>query len=232
MWPYLFVFLAVLTFGRSDTGQNSPPQPPARSYRDTTPEIVQNPRPKVSAISLNGAATLFKRFQSETSIPHHYPVDGCYARATAMARIAQKMNLYMGKVFTTGRLQVKTGNPAYPVAQWAYHVAPIIDVRQKDGRVMKMVFDPSLFDRPVSITEWNNRMLDQVPESENGFTPRIEQTFFSTRFQYSPDRIGPDDWSPQVLEHVEKTFVKYRPLERKPVTVTPVKTPNTNEGLE
>lgn len=216
----VFLFF-VLWGGLSDAQGQVPP------YR-----AVQNdPMGEVSTISMERARVLFTRFQRETSIPYNYPMDGCYARATAMARIAQKQGLTMGKVFTHGMLQVRTGNPGYPLVQWGYHVAPIIEVRQADGSVKKMVFDPSLFDRPVTVDEWNQRMLDQVPASEGGFTPRIERTYFTSRFQHFPNQRDAGYWSRDTLNNVHYTFERYRPLERRPPVAKPAASSAAEEGV-
>lgn len=138
-----------------------------------------------------------------------------------MARIAQKQGLTMAKVFTIGQLQVRTGNPGYPLVQWGWHVAPIIDVRRDDGQVVKMVFDPSLFDRPVTIDEWNNRMLDAVPASEGGFTPRIQATFVTSRYRQFPGDTSPTHWTRDNLNNTFYTFERYRPLERVPPRRSP-----------
>jgi hypothetical protein len=42
---------------------------------------------------------------------------------------------------------------------WSYHVAPVVTVTEADGRQVKYVIDPSLFDRPVLIGEWMGRMI-------------------------------------------------------------------------
>ena len=55
-----------------------------------------------------------------------------------------------------------TETPHHPEGrvQWAYHVAPILVVREPDGGVREMILDPLLFDRPVPVEEWRNALHD------------------------------------------------------------------------
>jgi hypothetical protein len=43
-----------------------------------------------------------------------------------------------------------------------------------------MVFDPALFNRPVMIDEWKNRMLFEI----NDVKPKVESLYYGSRFQY------------------------------------------------
>lgn len=206
--------------------------PPSTQSRGIETRAVQNtPGDELSSVTMQRAQVLFQRFQRETSIPYNFPIDGCYARATAMARIAQKQGLTMGKVFTTGMLQVKTGNPAYPLVQWGWHVAPTINVRTEDGQVQRMVFDPSLFDRPVTVEEWNQRMLDEVPPEKGGFKPVIHRTFFTSRHQQFPNGTDATYWRRQVLNNTLETMEMYRPFNRPvPARTSSESAPAAEEG--
>ena len=42
--------------------------------------------------------------------------------------------------------------------RWWYHVSPTLPVRGEDGSVCDLVFDPSLFDGPVTLEEWGQIM--------------------------------------------------------------------------
>jgi hypothetical protein len=44
---------------------------------------------------------------------------------------------------------------------WAFHVAPIVSVRNADGSSSPVVLDPSLFDHPVPISTWSRRLEDR-----------------------------------------------------------------------
>jgi Domain of unknown function (DUF4157)/Glutaminase len=112
-------------------------------------------------------------------VPFHYPADGCYDRAYVMTNILTQMGYASEKVFAVSivpgedisGLSVPTPyapdvkSPGQqPKVKWLYHVAPVIRVRgtptpgQQEAPSVEMVLDPSLFDRPVTISEWTGRM--------------------------------------------------------------------------
>jgi len=49
--------------------------------------------------------------------------------------------------------------------EWMYHVAPLIPVRQKDGSIEEMVFDPTFVTAPSWITPENSKFFDNKPIS-------------------------------------------------------------------
>jgi hypothetical protein len=164
----------------------------------------------ISVIEQSKANELFRKFVQNKEIPFKYPIDGCYARAHEMARMAEKEQVLMGKVFTEGNLQVKTNYQKYPIVQWGWHVAPIAYVKQPNGKTELMVFDPSLFGKPVTVEEWNQKMMDTT----NGNKPEVRTSYYGARFQYFPKYEGfKKDWAQSDLEGVKATFKNYQPLQ-------------------
>ncbi len=133
----------------------------------------------VTVISDERAQQLFQEFKNHTEIPFGFSVDGCYARATAMAKIAEEEKIEMGKVWAKGFLRVKTNNPVFPDVEWGYHVAPILYVKAPNGTVKLMVFDPSLFAKPVPVDEWTNKMTADGDPKAN-----VDKVYYGARFQY------------------------------------------------
>ena len=123
---------------------------------------------------------LFRAFVADKSIPFKHPQDGCFARASAMAKIAEGQSVSMGKIYVEGALQIENDDPAARLVQWGFHVAPLAYVKSKDGDSRLMIFDPSLFDHPVPVNEWKNRMLDTT----NNYNSHINETYYGSRFQY------------------------------------------------
>lgn len=84
-----------------------------------------------------------------------YPDDGCFARAAMVNRQAFR-SFYPtpNKVFAFGNLRVKTPHSKRGVVGWWYHVAAIVQVKDK-----KYVIDPSIeLTRPLELQEWIKRM--------------------------------------------------------------------------
>lgn len=89
-------------------------------------------------------------------IPFLYPTDYCWSRAHAMSRVLiEDFNVIPMKAWTRGRLRAATRNDPDCYVRWGWHVAPLVFVRAADGVTsIPMVFDPSMFDRPVMQDEW------------------------------------------------------------------------------
>jgi hypothetical protein len=135
-----------------------------------------------SILNATEAQNIFWEFKSSEQIPFDYAPEGCFARATAMARIAEKKNIIMAKVFAEGRLIARTGDKKFDPVEWSWHVAPMLYVDSGNGPVLT-VFDPTLFDRPVPLDQWLQSM-----ESEAQFLwlkrkGKVARHYFGERFQ-------------------------------------------------
>ncbi|MBK7843544.1 MAG: hypothetical protein IPJ71_07580 [Bdellovibrionales bacterium] len=166
---------------------------------------------KVSVLDYSEAKKIFDEFARDGKIPYKYPIDGCYARATAMTKIAETKNIEMGKVFIEGHLQVKTSSKKYPIVNWAWHVAPVTYVKQPNGEVRIMVFDPSLFRSPVTLEEWKKKMLFKYDD----YNPVIKNIYYGSRYQYwkKSDESGKATWWKEDLDNMKSTFTKYSKLQ-------------------
>lgn len=206
MRHYVLVIICFFLLGLT-SGKKIIPNGFAKTWTD--PENIET-----SAISVDQANRLFQKFAKTKRIPFRYPIDGCYARATEMARIAEQENIHMGKIFVEGNLQVKTESAMYPTVQWGWHVAPVAYVRSRHGTLTLMVFDPSLFDRPVSVEEWKDKMMHETPD----FKPAIQKEYYSSRFQMFRNlrERYKGSWELPDLELVIDTFNRYRPLQDLP----------------
>lgn len=109
------------------------------------------------SISLKKATELFNKARNMSDISWNFKDDGCVARAHIMARRFEAEGVHVDKVWIEGKLTV----PALNI-EWDKHVAPIVYV--EDGNsIQKMVIDPSLFDKPVTVKEWEKKMTTKIP---------------------------------------------------------------------
>ncbi len=166
----------------------------------------------ISVIDSENADLLFREFVQNKNIPFRYPRDGCYARATAMALMAEKSSVIMGKIYAKGLLVAKTKIPKYPIAIWGWHVAPVTFVKKIDGLIELMVFDPSLFSKPVTTEEWKNKMKEDIGiKGEKG---QVDEIYYGSRFQYTEkSEEYKDKWLKADLENMTETFSTYLPLQ-------------------
>jgi hypothetical protein len=95
-------------------------------------------------------------------IPFLYPDNGCWTRAHEMCRLMIAMGLSPRKIWISGTLNAATRNRDDCIVRWGWHVAPILCVRSGGffPKAESMVFDPSLFPRPVTQADWKGAMRD------------------------------------------------------------------------
>lgn len=193
---------------------------------DSDPKIL-----KVSVIDEPTANALFRKFVEAKHIPFKYPVDGCYARATEMALIAEKEKIEMGKVYAEGWLQAKTESEDYPRVQWGWHVAPVVYVKRGENKTKLMVFDPSLFKRPVTVEEWKRKMM----ERSDDFEPDVERLYFGSRFQYkskSEDERYKSGWSERDLLDKDRVLTRHLHYQESPSSVAPDDLEQEHQGVQ
>ena len=117
----------------------------------STPKLVDK------YLSIKEVQDLYKKAKSMSDIPFEYKYDGCYARAHVMARRFEAMGIPVEKAWIKGNLSV----PGTDI-QWNYHVAPVINVKDEKGNLVKYIIDPSLNDKAVPLDTWVNTMAHDV----------------------------------------------------------------------
>lgn len=104
------------------------------------------------AITPEEAKSLFEEMAAQKDIAFGYKRDGCYARAHLMADRMARKGIASEKVWLFGDLMP----PESPYIRWGWHVAPAVRVKNADGSTERLIIDPSLASRPVTIEEWVN----------------------------------------------------------------------------
>ncbi len=136
------------------------------------------------------ASELFNKAAAMKDIAWKYTPDGCYARAHLMARRFEAEGVRVDKVWIKGDLAVPEAG-----VRWNFHVAPILYVENEKGQIQKMVIDPSLFDKPVTVEEWDNKMkkgtakgsvITAFPFPENAAVFERSALSFSSSDPYLP----------------------------------------------
>ena len=113
-------------------------------------------------LTLEAAIDVFDQLADMRDIAFNCIYDGCYARTHIMCRrlIAAGLTPFKAWAFEGKRI-LRVNTPGGKKARWSYHVAPTLPVRMQSGGIIDMVFDPGLFDGPVSLQEWGNIMRAQ-----------------------------------------------------------------------
>ena len=144
-------------------GRSSGPGKTPAAKPDGSPDGSGSSPAADGTYSPEAAKKVFDKEKARSDIAFKYPADGCYARAHLMAKDIKEAGGEPGKVWAfpkdpTDLLHAKTPNDPTGSVDWTYHVAPTVPVEGADGKVNDMVIDPSLFDKPVSVDEWNSAM--------------------------------------------------------------------------
>jgi hypothetical protein len=113
------------------------------------------------------------------------------------------------------------GQPeAAPEVVWAWHVAPIIKVRDPVRGLVETVIDPSLAGQPISLADWEGLMgdsqtftrlsLDQLHETmQSGGLGRYDRVVVTTpRYSYNTEDLDLDE---ETHEHAEAADRNWRP---------------------
>lgn len=169
-------------------------------------------------ISMARATELFNKATKMDDIAWKYKPDGCYARAHLMARRFEEEGVRVDKVWIKGDLYVPGTEP---LIEWNFHVAPIVYVKDEKGIVQKMVIDPSLFSKPVTVEEWDHKMSKKTargsvvtafPFPENAAFMERSALSFSSSDPYLP-RTSIHLSEEQKMNQANQTMKMYKPME-------------------
>jgi hypothetical protein len=124
----------------------------------------------VPVISQARALDVFDTLKNMDNIAYNYTDDGCYARTHLMCRNLFGAGLVPEKAwaFETDNRELIVKFP-HGEQTWWFHVAPVLNVDDGKGGYVPMVFDPSLFDGPVTLKEWGDIM--QAEENQIFIAP-------------------------------------------------------------
>lgn len=146
---------------------------------------------ELSVLSEKEAMETFNKLKADEDNSFTFPLDGCYARAHMMASKMDNMGIISGKAFVEGDLFVDT---KLGEANWSYHVASLVLVKV-NGKMVPTVFDPGMFDKPVSFEIWKKKLLADK-------RAKLQSEYFTSRFNYGPDSRY-DDMEDYVKDQVE-----------------------------
>jgi hypothetical protein len=129
-------------------------------------------------------------------IPFQYVRDGCFARAHKMRWIiTEHFNYCCEKIFSYAEqlgpsvLAVKADKWGGCCVVWWYHVAPLVRVRVRIGKIFfqtLMVIDPGMFDQPVLLSQW----LQAQENTQCNPEARVVRTSIQPGSAYTPGPNG------------------------------------------
>ena len=113
-----------------------------------------------SSISFEQALTVFDHLADRDDLAFGYLSEGCQVRAHLVCMEMKTIGLKPRKAWA-----FRGENPLYVMlpdgkkGEWDYHVVLALPVRMPKGKILDLVFDPGLFDGPVTLQEWGH-MID------------------------------------------------------------------------
>lgn len=111
--------------------------------------------PSVDEIQANHFFETVKRL---SEVQFSTPIDGCYARAHVISARMLENGIWPQKIWIL-RDDDKIHPKDAPSVFWDYHVAPLILVRNEEGKVVNKVIDPHLGgEKLLFIDEWLEKM--------------------------------------------------------------------------
>lgn len=169
--------------------------------------------PKVEAkpVRFDHALEIFDEIAAMGNVAFGFPDEGCFSRAHIMVRQMYEMDLTPKKAWAFepdgGELLVKLTN-GKAITWWA-HVAAALPVEMPDGKIVDLVYDPSMFDGPVTLQQWGKAMgapAYNIEFAEAGRAPRGHNGDYTpwNRTSRKTDDLANDD----MMEYLPRQYVK------------------------
>ena len=94
------------------------------------------------------------------------PRSGCFARTDIMCQMAKEASIEPMIIRTSSRDMIKAplfftdkdNNIEKTYANWDFHIAMAINVKDSHGNINPLVFDPAMYDGPVTTSQWKNTL--------------------------------------------------------------------------
>jgi|GEM_PF-1949897 len=166
----------------------------------------------VSVLKEEDLNKIFAEISKDPKYAFESVEDGCWARAHIIARELEQRGIRVAKIFAEGTLTVKTPKALNGEGVvWSYHVAPLVAVQTAKGVEMR-VLDPALFDKPVPVKTWSDRMLP-TREAKEGVELYITDRFVLDPLRGNSVKNIKDDPA-RGRWHVAETVLAEKELER------------------
>lgn len=111
----------------------------------------------------------FQIWKTDARLRYDYVFDGCFARSHLVATELQQKNITVGKVWLHGFNLKPIQQNLTDFSGWFYHVAVVI--LAEDQKLY--VIDPGLFNQPVSVLDWVEKI--KGPNKNILWTQNIDQ---------------------------------------------------------
>lgn len=157
------------------------------------------------------AVELFNTLARAPDIPHNFVDEGCHFRAHVESARLEQAGVYSEKAFCVpdgSDLRINSNKTPLGFTLGMFHTAPCVFVRSDDGQVHRRIIDPSLFDQPVSVEQWQSAM--------HGLNNKPCNMVYLPRFAlHLSDRDNPPDaWRPEDVKDAQDWNTQYKEVQQ------------------
>ncbi len=137
-------------------------------------------------VSIESLTSQFQNWKTDPRLRYDYVFDGCFARSHLVASELEKQNIIVGKVWLHGFNLKPIQQNLTDFSGWFYHVAVV--VLAEDQKIY--VIDPGLFNQPVSVIEWVEKI--KGPNKNILWTQNIDQVQAAKKMEVQLSFSGVD----------------------------------------
>ncbi len=159
-------------------------------------------------VPINDLISQFQIWKTDTLLRYNYVFDGCFARSHLVATELQQQNMIVGKVWLHGFNLKPIQQNLTDFSGWFYHVAVVVLAEDQKFYVI----DPGLFNQPVSVLEWVEKI--KGPNKNILWTQNIDQVQAAKKMEvylsFSSVEMYPSfnsDGNPQTVDQKIKDAV-------------------------
>lgn len=157
------------------------------AFQENMPKTPLQKAPETSdPLSFDQALALFDELSNVKTIPYAHLENGCHLRASVMCDLMVKSGYAPMKAWMfNGKSDLCHISPKGEKAVWWFHVAPTLKVALAKGdEAEPLVFDPSLYDGPVTVQEWCKPIITSAPAATEVYISAYNKCL---KQQYSRD---------------------------------------------
>ncbi|MGM0422973.1 MAG: protein-glutamine glutaminase family protein [Pseudomonadota bacterium] len=159
-------------------------------------------------VSFERAIMLFDELSGIKQIPFGYLADGCHARAAVMSDLLVRagyapMKAWIFNVEANMSMIPPKGEPA----SWWFHVAPALKVKLSKEKDEPLIFDPAMYDGPVTIQEWCRPIITECPEAVEIYMTAYNKCI-NEKYSTALKNVKKKEW-PEELKIARDTLQDY-----------------------
>lgn len=170
------------------------------------PKLITNKSKDISFLSDDQIENIMTEILELDHLSFDYNLGGCYARAHEISYFLEEKNIISGKFFIQGKLKSTSKYTDNNSLNWTYHVVPFVLKKNTKGKVVKMIIDPSISSKALSLNNW----LEQLTVSKNNQAVIIQTNRFTYSITQAKAEIVNKSWNISELQDNQRILLYNR----------------------